>query len=176
MRWVALGVALVALASCGSTVSASHPARTTPTPKPFLVSYTATSGHFSAQFPSTPTETTVPASFAGYKLEIHVVVSRNSSGPIEVGEEDIQPALPADQFQSALVSALRSFSIGSSIPIKSQPSSTTYRNRPAWQATYSGNGLNMSGLVFMSGGTRLYLLFAPTDGLSSLTSSFKIVG
>jgi hypothetical protein len=118
----------------------------------------------------------VPASFAGYKLQIHVVVSRNTSGPIEVGEEDIQPALPADQFQSALVSALRSFSTGSGIPIKSQPSSTTFRGTRAWQARYSGNGLNVSGLVFMSGGTRLYLLFAPTDELSSLTSSFKIVG
>jgi hypothetical protein len=151
-------------------------AATTPTPKPFLISYTATSGHFSAQFPSTPAETTVPASIAGFKLEIHVAVSRNSSGPVEVGEEDIQPALPADQFQSALVAALRSFSAGSSIPLKTQPSATTYRNTPAWQATYSGNGLNMSGLVFMSGGTRLYLLFAPTGELSSLTSSFKIVG
>jgi hypothetical protein len=176
MRWVALVVASVALAGCGSTASAVHSAATTPTPKPFLVSYRATSGHFSAHFPSTPTETTVPASFAGYKLAIHVVVSRNVSGPVEVGEEDIHPALPTDQFQSALVAALRSFSTGSGIPIKTQPSATTYRHTPAWQATYSSNGLKMSGLVFMSGGTRLYLLFAPTSEISALTSSFKIVG
>jgi hypothetical protein len=175
MRWVTLVVASVVLAGCGNTASAVHSAPTTPTPMPFLVSYRATSGHFSAHFPSTPTESTVPASFAGYKLTIHVVVSRNASGPVEVGEEDIHPPLPAGQFQAALVAALKSFSIGSGIPLKTQPSLTTYRHTPAWQATYSSKGLNMSGLVFMSGGTRLYLLFAPTSEFGSLTSSFKIV-
>jgi len=118
----------------------------------------------------------VPATFANYQFEIHAAVSRGSSGPAEVGEEDIQPALPADQFQLALSSALQSFSIGSGLAIKSQPKQTTYRGVPALRATYSGKGLNLTVLAFMSGNTRLYFLVAPTDEIGSLMSSFRIVG
>jgi hypothetical protein len=127
-------------------------------------------------FPTTPTEGSVPATFANYQFEIHAAVSRGSSGPAEVGEEDIQPALPADQFQLALSSALQSFSIGSGLAIKSQPKQTTYRGVPALRATYSGKGLNLTVLAFMSGNTRLYFLVAPTDEIGSLMSSFRIVG
>ncbi|HXA43728.1 MAG TPA: hypothetical protein VNV65_12545 [Candidatus Solibacter sp.] len=118
----------------------------------------------------------MPATFANYQFEIHAAVSRGSSGPAEVGEEDIQPALPADQFQLALSSALQSFSIGSGLAIKSQPKQTTYRGVPALRATYSGKGLNLTVLAFMSGNTRLYFLVAPTDEIGSLMSSFRIVG
>jgi len=168
-------VAAMALSACGSSSTTSHPTPT-PRPEPYLVSYTATSGHFSALFPSTPTEQSVPASFANYQLEIHAAVGRGSSGPAEVGEEDIQPALPSDQFQPALSAALQNFSIGSGLAVKSQPKQTTYRGVPSMRATYSGRGLNITVLAFMSGDTRLYFLVAPNDEIGTLMSSFQIVG
>jgi hypothetical protein len=176
-----MGVVMLALAlaGCGSATSTAHlaTAQPTPTPKPYPVSYTSTSGHFSANFPSAPTESTTPASISSYHLEIIYAASREASGAVEVGEEDIQPALPSDQFQTAMNSALQNFSISSGLTITSQPSATTFHNTPGLKVTFAGRGLNMTGLAFfLADGTRMYLLFAPSAEFDSLTSSFKIVG
>ena len=177
MRRIVLVLAL-ALAACGGATSARHPATTqhSPTPRPYPVSYTSTAGHFSANFPSTPTESTTPASFSGYTFTIIYAVSREASGAVEVGEEDIQPALPSDQFQSAMNSALQNFGLSSGLTITSQPSATTFDNTAGLQATFSGHGLHITGLAFFFTGTRLYLLFAPSAEFGSLTSSFRIAG
>jgi hypothetical protein len=169
----------VTLAGCGGATSGAHlaSAQPTPTPKPYPVSYTSTAGHFSASFPSAPAEKTVPASIASYHLEIIIAASREASGAVEVGEEDIQPALPTDQFQAAMNSALQNFSTSSGLAVTSQPSATTFRTTPGLKATFAGRGLRMTGLVFFAAaGARMYLLFAPSAEFYSLTSSFKIVG
>jgi hypothetical protein len=176
-----MGVAMLALAlaGCGGATSPAHlaTAQRTPTPKPYPVSYISTSGHFSAGFPSAPNESTTPASFAGYRVEIIIAASREVAGAVEVGEEDIQPALPSDQFQAAMNSALQNFSISSGLAVTSLPSATTFRNTPGLKATFAGRGIKMTGLVFFAAdGARMYLLFAPSAEFYSLTSSFKIVG
>jgi hypothetical protein len=166
-RMVAL--VAVAFAGCGAT---SQPAATSK-PKQFPIFYKAPSGHFSARFPSKPKYTSTLGSFSNYRFQVHEASVRGS-GPVAVAEEDIQPPLPSDQFQPSISTALRALAIGGEISIQQQPSPTTYHHSPAVRATYVHKGDELTAIAFMSGGSRLYVLLAPSTEFDSLASGFEI--
>jgi hypothetical protein len=140
-----------------------------------LLAYPASYAHFSADFPSAPKETSIPASIANYHLQIYLAAAESGSGPVEVAEEDIAPALPSDQVEPALVSALRSVAATSGLTITSQPAATSYRSYNAFTATYSGGSRTIRGISFMAdNNARLYILLAPTDVFGALEASLKL--
>lgn len=135
--------------------------------------YRASFAHFSADFPAKPQKKSFPASFANYHMQVHFAFAKSTRGPVEVGEEDIAPALPNNQVKPALVAALRSFAT-SGLTLTAQPAATRYRSYEAYVAVYSGGGHTLRVMSFMASNARLYLLVGPMDSFSALTASFRM--
>lgn len=169
-------------AGCGSSSSPQSSSETTaahsrPSATFGPLNYPARYAHFSADFPAAPKETSTPASFGSYKMNIQLAGAQSPDGPVEAAEEDIDPALPPDQVQVALVSALRGVTVSSGLSITAQPAVTSYRSFDAYAATYSFGARTLGGISFVTGNhARLYILLAPTDLLQDLESSVKLTG
>lgn len=169
---VGLVVIVAILAAVSASSSKAKPRSEGPSALTFLGSY----AHFSAVFPATTKKSSIPASFGDYHMQIYVEAAQSAGGPCEVLEEDVTPALPSDQVQTALLEALRSFADASGVTPTSGPASTTFRSYPAETASYRSNKTSHTyrAISFMSSGSRFYLVLAPSRLFSAFAASLKL--
>ena len=137
------------------------------------VTVTDTSGHFTARFPSQPSEVTGPSSTVGTaKITIHIAATR-SPEPIFVEAADVTPPIPAGQEDVTLRGAIGGFEGSSGLTLHAQ-SSTTFMGYIARQADFTEpDGTPFTVLFFLDGNARLYGLAAPAGAtFSTLAASF----
>jgi hypothetical protein len=138
------------------------------------VTVTDPAGHFVAVLPGQPRQTSQPGSFGGYSFTVHIAAVQQPYVALVEGEV-IQPALPADQIDVALRTAVSTFQSSSGMTLESQ-TTTTYQGHPARSAVLSRAGTSYQLLVIGYSGNQTYLLFAPKgDKFQQLLSGFHAI-
>src|SRR5206468_3656406 len=89
--------------------------------------------------------------------------------------EDVTPALPLDQIDVTLRSAVSSFQSSSGMTLVSQKQ-TTFNGHAARGAILEASGNRFQLLVAAYSGSQIYLLFAPQGSkYDALASSFRAI-
>ena len=167
----------------------SAPSATDPTPVPSAsvpsasapqtstgsgVLVTDPAGHFQVRMPATPERSTEPGSFGGYKFTVHLATVKSPYLALAEGE-DVTPALPMDQIDTTLRSAVSSFGSSSGMTLVSQRP-TTFNGHTARTAILERSGSRYQLLVAAYSGSQIYLLFAPEGSrFDALASSFRAI-
>jgi hypothetical protein len=129
-------------------------------------------GHFQVVMPAEPHRTSEPGSFGGYSYTVHIATVQSPYIAIVEGEV-IDPALPQDQLDVALRTAVSTFQSSSGLALKSQDQ-TTYQGHPARSAVLNRGATDYQLLVIGYSGNQTYLLFAPKgDQFDQLIGSFR---
>ena len=171
-----------AVSSPVPSVTDSLPAST---PQPTVVSppqtpggsgvlVTDEAGHFRVRMPATPERRTEPGSFGGYKFNVHIATVKSPYIALVEGE-DVTPALPLDQIDVTLRSAVSSFESTSGMTLISQKQST-FNGHAARSAILERSGTRYQLLVAAYSGNQIYLLFAPQGAkFDALASTFSAI-
>jgi hypothetical protein len=131
-------------------------------------------GHFQVRMPATPHQTTEPGSFGGYKFTVHLATVKSPYIALAEGE-DVTPALPLDQIDVTLRSAVSSFESSSGMTLISQKQ-TTFNGHTARSAILERSDTRYQLLVAAYSGSQIYLLFAPQGAkFDALAASFSAI-
>ncbi len=135
---------------------------------------TDTAGHFQVRMPATPERSTEPGSFGGYKFTVHLATVKSPYIALAEGEE-VTPALPLDQIDITLRSAVSGFQSSSGMTLISQKA-TTFNGHTARSAILEHAGDRYQLVVTAYSGSQIYLLFAPQGAkFDALASSFRAI-
>jgi hypothetical protein len=165
-----------AVSSPVPSVTDSLPVPSTPpqTPGGSGVLVTDEAGHFQVRMPATPERRTEPGSFGGYKFTVHLATVKSPYIALAEGE-DVTPALPLDQIDVTLRSAVSSFQSTSGMTLISQ-NQTTFNGHTARSAILERAGTRYQLLVAAYSGNQIYLLFAPQGAkFDALAGSFSAI-
>ena len=155
-------------------VPSSSDANTPSTPSGSGVRVTDTAGHFQVRMPATPERSTEPGSFGGYKFTVHLATVKSPYIALAEGE-DVTPALPLDQIDVTLKSAVSGFQSSSGMTLLSQKA-TTFNGHTARSAVLAHAGDRYQLVVTAYSGSQIYLLFAPQGAkFDALASSFRSI-
>jgi hypothetical protein len=160
----------------GSAPVASLPPSTSApqTPAGSGVLVTDAAGHFQVRMPATPERSTEPGSFGGYKFTVHLATVKSPYLALAEGEV-ITPALPLDQIDVTLRSAVSAFASSSGMTLISQKP-TTFNGHTARSGILERSGARYELLVAAYTGSQIYLLFAPQGAkFDALASSFRAI-
>jgi len=167
---VAVIIVIAAVISVSSSRSKPHSNQSS------ALTFPVSFAHFSAMFAASAKESSIPASFGNYRMQLYVAAAESATGPMEVTEEDVTPGLPSDQIQPALLEALRSLADTTGLSFTAGPASTTFRSFPAEVASFRSSRTTHTyrGVSFMSSNSRLYLVVATTELFSAFDASLKL--
>jgi hypothetical protein len=144
------------------------------TPAGSGVLVTDAAGHFQVRMPATPQRSTEPGSFGGYKFTVHLATVKSPYLALAEGEV-ITPALPLDQIDVTLRSAVSAFASSSGMTLISQKQ-TTFNGHTARIGILERSGTRYQLLVAAYSGSQIYLLFAPQGAkFDALASSFRAI-
>jgi hypothetical protein len=153
-----------------TSAAPSSPAPGTPTGGGVLV--VDKSGKFVVRMPAQPERSSEHGSLGNYRFTVHVDAVHEPY-VVAVEGEDITPALPQDQLEDALRSAVSSFQSSSGLDLVSQ-TSTTFHGHQARAAILQHAGNRFELLSVGWSGNQLYLLVAPEGArFRALAASFR---